>query len=155
MVPYDDLEQIVHAWIALFTDEPDQAREWVEGQNWDAEISDVIHDIRELAQTVDPLSESFDTRMAELKARLADLRGRESVPGHYERRDTGLTVGQHFRSLDHEGQREYLKTRDIRVEKVPKLDRVPGVRLVIDGEDYGVIRLVKDGTDPFKLYRGE
>ncbi len=147
MVPYDYLEQVVHAWITLLTTEPHQTREWVEGQNWGSEISDVMQDIRELPQTIDPLSEAFDTRMAELKAKLVYLRGRESVPGHYEYHDTGLTVGEYFHSLDYDGQREYLKTRDIRVEKAPKRDGVPGVHLVIDGEDYGVFRLVKDTLD--------
>jgi hypothetical protein len=84
--------------------------------------------------------------MAQLKGRLADLRGRDSKPGHYKLHDTGLTVGQYFHSLDYEGQREYLKTRDIRAEKMPKLDGVSGVRLMIDGKDYGVIRVAGDGT---------
>ena len=49
---------------------------------------------------------------------------------------TGITVGDHFYSLDTDGQREYLKTRDIRVEKLPLQEGGAGVRLVIDGTDY-------------------
>jgi hypothetical protein len=144
MIPYDDLNQIVHAWVTLMSDEPHQTREWVEGQNWDAEISEVKQDMREAVD-----AERFG-QLPELQAKLAELREHDTVPGHYEKCDTGLTVGEYFQSLDYEGQREYLKTRDIRAEKAPKRDDgVPGVRLVIDGQDYGVIRLERD-TSPLR-----
>jgi DNA invertase Pin-like site-specific DNA recombinase len=131
MIPLDLLDQIVHVWITLMTDEPHITREWVEGDSPDDEISEVKQDIREAAE-----AERFE-ELPELQARLAELRSRETVPGHYEKHDTGLTVGAYFHSLDYDGQREYLKTRDIRAEKVDK----QAVRLVIDGQDYGVIRL--------------
>ena len=142
MVPYDDLEEIVHAWITLVTDAPHQTREWIDGESYDNDISDVKQDIREVVET-----EQFD-KLPELQAKLAELRDKQqhATQGHYERHDTGLTVGQYFHSLDHTGQREYLKTRDIRAEKVPERDGVPGVRLVIDGEDYGVIRLAQEDS---------
>jgi hypothetical protein len=52
-----------------------------------------------------------------------------------------MTVGEHFYGLDTEGRREYLKTRDIRLEKaVPVLEpgATHGMRVVIDGTDHGV-----------------
>jgi hypothetical protein len=51
-----------------------------------------------------------------------------------------ITVGEHFDSLDRDGQRDYLMTRDIRVEKAtPDFEPdFPGIRVVIDGEDHGV-----------------
>ena len=54
--------------------------------------------------------------------------------------DTRMTVGEHFYGLDDDGKREYLKTRDIRVEKATPADpgATKGVRVVIDGEDHGV-----------------
>jgi hypothetical protein len=136
MIPLDVLDQIVHAWVTLTSDDPHYTREWAKGQNWDAEISDVKQDLREAVD-----DERFD-ELPELRAKLAELRGRDSVPGHWEKHYTGKTVGAHFHSLDYDGQREYLKTRDIRAEKAPKrADGMPGARLVIDGVDYGVIRL--------------
>jgi hypothetical protein len=137
MVPYEFTEQIVHAMITLMADDPHQTREWVEGESYDNEISDTKQDLREAVE-----AEQFD-RIPELQARLAELRVKQehATTGHYELHDTGMTVGAYFHTLDYDGQREYLKTRDIRIEKVPKRDGVPGVHLIVDGEDYGVIRL--------------
>jgi hypothetical protein len=131
MISYDFTEQIVRAWITLMSDEPHPERTWVEGTNWDADISDVKQDIREAAE-----EEEFD-RLHELQAKLVDLRGRKVTKGHWEYGDSTMTEGQYFHSLDYAGQREYLKSHDIRVEKVPKRDGVPGIHLILDGEDYG------------------
>ncbi len=51
-----------------------------------------------------------------------------------------MTVGEHFYGLDDDGKREYLKTRDIRVEKATPADpgATKGVRVIIDGADHGV-----------------
>ena len=136
MVPFDETNAIVHAWITLISDEPHKTRQWVEGVNFDDQISETKQDMR------DAINDENFAVLPELQANLAELRSRESVPGHFEYVESGMTVGAYFHGLDLDGQREYLKTHDIRVEKVPKLDGVPGIRLVIDGEDYGVTRLV-------------
>jgi DNA invertase Pin-like site-specific DNA recombinase len=135
MVPYDLTDDIVRLIVIVLTNQPYRTRYWVEGKNWDPEISDVKQEMREAVE-----AEQF-VRLAELHAKLTDLRGYEVTKGHWEYEDTGITAGEYFHSLDFDRQREYLKTRDIRVEKVPKRDGVPGIRLVMDGEDYGVIRL--------------
>jgi DNA invertase Pin-like site-specific DNA recombinase len=144
MIPGSDLEDVVHAWVTLTKDEPYESLEWVEGESYDSDISDVKQDIREAAE-----AEEFD-RLPGLQAKLADLREKQghATKGHYERIKTGETKGQHFHGLDYDGQREYLATLDIRAEKAPKLGDVPGVRLVTDGVDYGVIRLVRKGSRP-------
>ena len=138
MIPYDLMEEVAHMMITLISGEPHYTREWVEGQNWDAEIADVKQDIREAAE-----AERFE-ELPELQAKLAQLRSNESIAGHYEEHGTGLTIGQYFHSLDYAGQREYLMTRDIRVAKVPPLNGVPAVRLIIDGQDYGIVSLVEN-----------
>lgn len=140
MVAFEQTETIIAARVFLTSTEPYRTRAWVAGSNWDVEISDVMQDIRELSQTADPLSEEFDTRMTELKATLADYRKRETVPGHWVYTDIGMTVGEHFYGLDAAGKREYLKTRDIRVEKATPAEpgATHGVRVVIDGEEHGV-----------------
>ena len=120
-------------------DEPYQVREWVEGQNWDEQILHVKQDIRELVE-----AERF-SELPPHQAQLAEYRRKneeEATPGHWEYRDTGRTVGEHFDSLDDDGKREYLKTRDIRMEKAAPADpgATKGVRVVIDGDDHGVSR---------------
>jgi hypothetical protein len=137
MIPLDLMEQIAHAWITLITDKPHRTRVWVEGESYDNDISDVKQDIRKAAE-----AEQFDL-LPNLQAELADLRDKQehATKGHYEYHDSEMTEGAYFHGLDYNGQREYLKTRDIRAEKADKLNGAPGVRLAIDGEDYGVIRL--------------
>jgi hypothetical protein len=51
-----------------------------------------------------------------------------------------MTVGQHFLRLDHDGQREYLKTRDIRAEKADpgESNETRAVRVIVDGRDPAV-----------------
>jgi DNA invertase Pin-like site-specific DNA recombinase len=136
MVPYELTNNIVSMVVELMTDQPYQVRTWVEGHSWDSEISEVKQDMREALE-----AEDF-ARLPELQHRLEDLRNREVTKGHWESEDSDATVGEHFASLDRDGQREYLATRDIRAEKAPKSD-VPGVRLVLDGKDLGIIRYEK------------
>ena len=141
MVPYDAANTIVTVRVILTSNDPHKTLNWVEGENFDAEISDVNQDIRELASQ--PLIEGFLTKMAEKAAELAELtqKNEDRDRGHWDSQDTGLTVGEHFGSLDAEGKRKYLKTRDIRVEKVtgPPLEpgASKGIRVIIDGEDHG------------------
>lgn len=124
MIRCDELERTVRVWILLVSNEPHRVRYWIEGTNWDSEISNVKQDMREAIE-----AEEFG-RLPELQAQLEDYRNRDVIKGHWDYEDTGLTVGQYFASLDHDGKREYLRAHDIRAEKTPK-----GIRLVIDGEE--------------------
>ena len=132
MVPLDVTEKLIMVWHALAMTVPYRTRVWVEGTNYDDEISEVKQDIRELVE-----AERFG-ELPPLQAKLEELRSRETVPGRYEYRDTGITEAEHFRGLDAQGRREYLASRDIRVEKSTTDDGSKGIRLVIDGTDYGV-----------------
>jgi DNA invertase Pin-like site-specific DNA recombinase len=137
MVPYGLAEDIVRMMILALTTEPYRTREWVEGTNWDSQMSDVKQGMREAVE-----AEDFG-KLPELQEKLAELRSREVTKGHWDYQDTGITVGEYFASLDDLGQREYLKTRHIRMGIAPKRDGLPGVRLIIDGQDYGVVRLAR------------
>jgi DNA invertase Pin-like site-specific DNA recombinase len=135
MVAYKQTEIIVATMVFMRSTDPYQVRYWVEGTNWDAEISDIKQDMREAVE-----AEQFDA-LPKLRAKLEDLRGREAVKGHWEYEETGMTVGDYFDSLDTEGKREYLKIHDIRVDKAtPTLEpgASNGVRVILDGEDHGV-----------------
>lgn len=132
-VRYAETEAVIRQRVFKVSTEWYQTRVWVEGVNWDAEITDLLLQIRAL----DPESDEDEARRDDLKAQLRMYRHRnetEATKGDWEWTDTDMTVGQYFESLDAEGQREYLKTRDIRVAKV-----IAGfIRVVIDGEDHGV-----------------
>jgi hypothetical protein len=142
MVPLAETDQIVVVVSFISNWRPYRTRQWVDGQNWDDEISEVKQDLREAVE-----SERFED-MPELQAKLAELRSRETVPGHYEYEDSGQTIHEHFLELDDEGQREFLAQSDIRVEKAVTADGSKGVRVIVDGEDYGVIVLNVDDTSP-------
>jgi hypothetical protein len=113
-----------------------RTKEWVEGANWDAEISEVMQDMREAFEARD-----LDKFHA-LEPVLVELEKREVTKGHYHSTTVpGLTEGDYFGSLAAEGKREYLKTFDIRVEKTtPTLEpgASRGIRVIIDDEDHGV-----------------
>jgi DNA invertase Pin-like site-specific DNA recombinase len=133
MIPLDDLERTVRVWILVVSNEPHQVKYWVEGTNWDSEISNIKQDMREAVE-----AEEFG-KLAELQAQLEDYRNRKVAKGHWDYEDTDLTKGQYFASLDRDGQREYLRTHDIRAEKAAKGHA--GTRLVIDGEECTAERL--------------
>jgi DNA invertase Pin-like site-specific DNA recombinase len=159
---FEYTETIVATRIFMTSNEPYFTRSWVEGKNWDDEIDHTTQDIYELPKKMDPLSPEYDSTHAELIAKLRYYRQKnedEAEAGHWERtyvcRGSGrlvteaehldclddlITVGEHFDSLDRDAQREYLKTRDIRVERAtpPFEPDFPGIRVVIDGEDHGV-----------------
>jgi hypothetical protein len=131
MVPFDYTEQIVSTVVRVLSSEPHHTRRWIEGESFLSEISNVKQDMREAVE-----AEEFD-RLPGLQQEIAGLRIKQenAVKGHWQYEDSGITVGQHFASLDKAGQRDYLKTHDIRVEKVAPMNGTPGIRLVIDGVD--------------------
>jgi len=50
----------------------------------------------------------FDRRMAALRTRRDELLGMKNIPDEWKEIDTGRTVGQHFLSLDRDGQRQMI-----------------------------------------------
>lgn len=147
MISLERLEIRTLFRILMRFDEPYTKKEWVEGVNYDAEIAHVMQDIRELPQKVDPLSPEFAFTQAELFAKLADYRSRETTKGELKKKNvlngdgSVKTQGQHFFELGREDRREYLKTHDIRAEK--SVNGPDGIRLIIDGEE--------DEPTPFEL----
>jgi len=161
MIPMDQLDMVVIVRVFTTSTEPYQTKVWVPGKNWDAEIADTLQSLHEL----DPIDdEDYDERHAELIAKLREYKRKnreESTAGHYEKKDVRkpdgsiMTEGEHFRDLDEDGQREYLKTHDIQAEKViipagyPTLRSTvgtPGIHVVIDGKDYGITPFARPGS---------
>ena len=114
MVLLDDMERIVRLWMMVVSDEPYTEPHWIEGTNWESEISDTRQDMREALE-----AEDFD-KLDALKARLEDYRNRKVIKGRMDYEPTGLTKGQHFAGLDDDGKREYLRRYDIRALKLSK-----------------------------------
>jgi DNA invertase Pin-like site-specific DNA recombinase len=142
-VPLAETELIVAGIIFVTSTEPYRTKEWVKGKNWDAQIADTVQSIQEL----DPMADDYDERHAALVAELREYKHKnehDATPGRWDHMDTGNTIGEHFNGLDAEGQREFLKSHDIRVEAA-KLGASDGIHLVIDGADYGVFCVRQEG----------
>jgi DNA invertase Pin-like site-specific DNA recombinase len=135
MVPYEATNVIITTQVLTTSNTRYKARTWVKGINWDAEIAETKQELREANE-----AERFED-MAALQIRLKayrHLNETEATKGHWAFTDTDQTEGEHFYDLDDDGKREYLKTRDIRVEKAAHYDAGRGIRVVIDGVDRGV-----------------
>jgi hypothetical protein len=79
----------------------------VRGVNHQAELSQIKLDIRDLGAQDLP-DDEYDRRLTELRARRDDLLTKDNIPDQWKEEDTGLTVGQHFLSLDRAGQRQMI-----------------------------------------------
>lgn len=80
----------------------------VKGVNYDAEMAKIKLQLRDLGAQDLPEDEE-DRRRAELRARRHELEAKPNIPDRWEQMATGLTVGQHFMSLDPEGQRQMIR----------------------------------------------
>jgi DNA invertase Pin-like site-specific DNA recombinase len=114
MVLLDDIERIVRLWMLVVSDEPHTEPHWIEGKNWDTEISETRQDRREALEADDI------AKVLELTALLEDYESREVIKGRMDQEDTGLTKGQFFAGLDDAGKRAYLRRYDIRALKLPR-----------------------------------
>jgi DNA invertase Pin-like site-specific DNA recombinase len=136
MIPLEPLERIARLWMLVVSSEPHQERYWIEGTNWDSEISDAKQDMREALE-----AEEFG-RLPELQAKLEDYRNREVTKGRWgPPKDTGITKGEYFAGLDHDAKRDYLRTLDIRAIRLPKGEAggwgagKSRFKLFVDGEE--------------------
>jgi site-specific DNA recombinase len=129
--------ETIVAGLLLNSNEPYRVKSWVKGTSWDSEIADTVQSIHEL----DPIADDYDDQHAALVAQLREykrLNEEEATPGHWAYTETKATIGDFFDRLDADGRRAYLKTRDIRVEEANHPSAACGMRVVIDGVDYGV-----------------
>lgn len=73
-------------------------------------------------------AEKIGAVAAEYAAKIAAIEAEGSVLPHWEDVETGMTEGQHLRSLSVDGQREYLGRKDLKAWKIG--DRI---NLTVDG----------------------
>lgn len=118
------------------------------GKDWTAQLSEIEQELAELPRKFRPGSAEFRTRQDELVAQFEDYDSRPVSRGAWQRHqvfnaDGSIqTEGEYFCNLDAEAQREYLRTLDIRAEKIDTRPLEPGVsrgaRVIIDDVDHGV-----------------
>ena len=140
LVEYERLEMRVVVNMLTRNDKPYRTKTWTPGTNWDAEIADALQSLQALNPVKLGLDE-YNRRHAELMTQLAEYQSKnenEATSGGWEYTDvlnddgSVMTEGQHFFGLGRDGRREYLKTHDIRAERVATGD---GIRIIIDNEE--------------------
>ena len=99
-----DVHAAVNDHIMGFEDMPHFEVKVIPGDDYSYEIGEA----RQAISALDPEDESYDSELARLRAQLAELRAMPSKPAKVERRESGLTVGQVWQSLDDMGKRRYL-----------------------------------------------
>lgn len=147
MVYLPALDQIVVNRVFMTSEDLHQKKEWVPGENWTTQLTEIEQGLAELPRKYRPGSAEFRARQDELVAQYEDYDNRKVTRGCWKRHDalkadgSVLTEGEYFRSLQPEAQREYLQSLDIRAEKVNNPPLEPGAsrgaRVIIDGVDHG------------------
>lgn len=144
MVHVPALDRIIVNRVFMTSEDPHQEKEWLPGEDWTAELTDIEQQLAELPRKFRPGSAEFRARQEELLAEYEDYDSRPVSRGGWKRHQvlnpdgSVQTEGEYFATLDAEMQREYLKTLDVRALKVDDLPGVPrAVRVVIDGIDHG------------------
>jgi DNA invertase Pin-like site-specific DNA recombinase len=150
-VPLIEAELLVVSLVFVGSKEPYRIKTWVKGENWDAQITDIVQSIQEL----DPMTDDYDEQHAVLVRQLREYKHKnehEATPGRWDDVATGKTIREYFVGLDAEGQRQFLKDYDIRVEAA-KLGASDGIHLVVDNKDYGIFRMWQEGQQPVLEYQ--
>lgn len=142
------LDLIVTTRIFMTSEDPHEEKEWVPGKDWTAELTEIEQELAELPRKFRPGSPEFRARQDELVAQYEDYDNRKVTRGGWKRHKvfntdgSVMTEGEFFNDLNADGQREYLKTRDIRAEFIANPPLEPGasraVRVVIDGVENGI-----------------
>jgi ribosomal protein L29 len=89
------------------------------GDNHSDEIDQVRQEIRDL----DPEADDYDTRLAELRQELANLRSLLSAPRKVEYKPSGKTIGEVWQSLDGAGKRRFLQGTGVKFHVSRDADR--------------------------------
>jgi hypothetical protein len=103
IVPLEATDEIVVVLLSTAREPWTELRK-IEGHNYDAEIDDIrlkLADLPRLGLT----DAEEDAERARLRAERDRLESLPKVPDRWEEIETGKTVGEHFASLDFDGQR--------------------------------------------------
>lgn len=131
MVPLAALDALTVSVLSQASD-PWTEQRLVPGTNHEAEMARVQLAMRDLSAKAEDLSDDdYDTALAGLRAERDALKGMPTTPDRVEVVATGRTVGQHWASLDADGQREILDECKLYAEMVNAggAGRVPSLRI--------------------------
>jgi hypothetical protein len=107
-------------------DEPHRDSVYVPGESNADAIERLRQEMTEALKAADAMA--IAGIAASYGEKIAQLEAQPNRPAYWEHTETGLTVGQHFLSLDLDGRRDYLMKRDIRAWR--EGDRI---RVTVDG----------------------
>jgi site-specific DNA recombinase len=125
----DDVHAAVNDSIMAFDYMPHFEVKVIPGDDHSYEIDEIKQEI----SLLDPERDDYDSELANLRAKLRELRALPSKPAKVERKPSGRTVGEVWQSLDVAGKRRFLQKNGARYT-VSRGD---------DGEQY-----VVGGPDP-------
>jgi DNA invertase Pin-like site-specific DNA recombinase len=136
MVKMSYLDSVVDDMVMSAGDEPHMITVVTPGDDHGHEIDQIREEIRDL----DPEANDYDSRLAELRDELKNLRTLPSTPRKIERKPSGKTIGELWQSLDAGGKRRFLQNDGAKFHVSRDADR--NVHVVI-------------GPDPVTLEGGE
>jgi DNA invertase Pin-like site-specific DNA recombinase len=118
--------EVTRLVLDLFGHQPHMVRKLVPGKNYLDQIARKRQDIREL----DPEAEDYDSKLAKLRAELAELRSLPSEPDHVDWVLSGKSIAEHWQSLSIAARRDWLKENGWKV--TASKHESGGVLLTID-----------------------
>jgi len=155
MVKMSYLDSVVEDMVMSAGDQPHIITVVSPGDNHSDEIDQIRQEIRDL----DPETDEYDTRLAELRQELANLRSLPSAPRQVEYKPFGKTIGEVWQSLDTAGKRRFLQDSGVKFHVSRDADRNvsvvigPDVNTLDGGELYsGIVAL--GGPDYRAVYKG-
>lgn len=119
MVNMSYLDSVVDDMVMSAGDQPHVITVVTPGDNHSDEIDQVRQEIRDL----DPEADDYDTRLAELRQELANLRSLLSAPRKVEYKPSGKTIGEVWQSLDGAGKRRFLQGTGVKFHVSRDADR--------------------------------
>ncbi len=129
LVALDFVDSAVNEDIMLDEDAPHFKVTITPGDDHADEIDEVKQDI----SILDPEHDDYDSELAKLREKLREIRALPSKPAKIEKKPSGRTQGQVWKSLDPAGKRRFLQKR--RVPYVVRRDKEDGQPYVVASTD--------------------
>lgn len=127
LIPMADLDNLVLNFASYWDTHPYVIQRFIPGN----EAGERLEALRaEMAEAVRAApTDKMPAVLAGYSERIEALEAEGAILPHWEAEETGETAGQHLRSLDPEGQRDYLAHRDIKAWK----DAGGAIHVTVDG----------------------
>jgi hypothetical protein len=116
MVPLETLDNLVLNLSAYWDHRPYRSQRYVSGNDAGVRLDQLRAEMADAMRHASDKAKRAEI-YADYDARIEAVEAEGTMLPHWEDVETGLTEGQHLRSLDLDGQREYLARKDIRAWK--------------------------------------